>query len=381
MSDTRIGRAAGAFPVPTIALAVVTLIGLALRTHGIGLDLWIDEIATLDNLRTATVAQLLTSYTSANNHILNSVLVSASIAAFGEHEWSVRLPSMLFGVASVPVMYWIAGLCGLSFRASAGAALILAVSYHHIWFSQNARGYTAYVFLSLLATGALMRLLQSPRLRWQATFTGASAFNFLALLPSVCVFGAQVIAAVTSLSLAARRGEAVKERAIGVTAALVASAGIGALIFAPVLVEMFAVLNRDAPAQVTAYQFWSIAFFREILLGLLPGFTPVWLVPLALVAAVCAWALVVLFRRAPVITGALVGTHILFAIVTTVLGWPIYPRMFTLGLPLAILIVLAGADAIDARATRGAHRVAVPVVTATVRGGELTIWAPAAAAR
>lgn len=377
MSRARVEHPSRDFPAPMLALLLATLAGLALRTIGIGLDLWIDEIATLDNLRTATVSQLVTSFTSANNHVLNSLLVSASIAVFGEHEWSVRLPAMLFGVASIPLLYRVAGLSGLSTRAMIGAALILAVSYHHIWFSQNARGYTAYIFFSLLGTVALVRLLESPSRRWQAIFVAASAFNFLALLPSVCVFGAQAIAAVTSLFLAARRGEAVKERAVGVTVALAATVAIGALIFAPVLVEMITALARDAPAQVTAYQFWSIAFFQEVLLGLLAGFTPVWLVPLALVAAGGAWGLFVLARRAPVITGVLVGAHILFVGLTTVLGWPIYPRLFALVLPLAILVALAAADAIDMKVARWPLRVAVPLMAGLLVIGSLAMIARA----
>ena len=377
MSRAQVEHVSRIFPAPMLVLLLVTLAGLVLRAIGIGLDLWIDEIATLDHLRNATVSRLMTSFTSANNHVLNSVLVSASIAVFGEHEWSVRLPAMLFGVASIPILYRVAGLARLSGGAMTGAALMLAVSYHHIWFSQNARGYTAYVFFSLLGTVALVQLLESPRRRWQATFVAASAFNFLALLPSVCVFGAQVIAAVTSLSLGARRGEAVKDRAFGVMIALGAAAALGALIFAPVLVEMLAVLTRDAPAQVTAYQFWSIAFFREILLGLLAGFAPVWLAPLALVAAGGTWGLIILARRAPVITAVLVGAHILFVGVTTVLGWPIYPRLFALGLPLAILIVLAAADAIDMKTTRMSLRIAVPLMVAPLVIGSLAMIARA----
>ncbi|MHC4898616.1 MAG: glycosyltransferase family 39 protein [Planctomycetota bacterium] len=372
MFRTHVARL-GSLPRSAMVLACITLVGLVLRTNGIGLDLWIDEIATLDKVRTATLTQMLTSYTSANDHILNSALVSASIALFGEDEWSVRLPAMLFGVASIPIVCWIASLSGLSRRASVCAALILAVSYHHIWFSQNARGYTAYLFFSLLGTGALVRLLEAPRRRWQAIFIAASIFNFLALLPSACVFGAQVLSAVTFLWFSARRGEEVKKRAVGVLIALAATAVVGTLVFGPFLAEMFAVLDRDAPAQVTAFRFFSIAFFREILRGLLPGSPSIWLVALAIIAAGGAWGLFGLLRRAPVITGVLVGTHILLVVLTTVLGWPIYPRLFVLGLPLAILVVLAVADAIDTKVTRKPLRVVVPVLTALLIMGCLAM--------
>ena len=371
----RLARAFGMISNPMSVLLVVTAAGLALRTGGIGLDLWIDEIATLEYLKSNSIWTLLTSYASANNHVLNSILVSASIATFGEQEWPVRLPAMLFGVAAIPVMYWVARLSGLSTRASIGAALILAVSYHHIWFSQNARGYTAYIFFSLLGTGALVRLLESPRRVWQATFVGASAINFLALLPSVCVFGAQVLVAVAYLWLKARRDDAAKKRAPRIIMALAIAAGIGAIIFSPIHVEMLTVLTRDAPAQVTAFRFWSIVFWKEIFLGFLPSLTPVWLAALAVAVAGSAWGFMVLLRQAPVVTGVLIGAHVLFIALTTVLGWPVYPRLFALGLPLAILIVVAAADAIDTKAARKLPRIAVPLVVALLVASSLLMVA------
>jgi hypothetical protein len=158
-----------------------------------------------------------------------------------------------------------------------------------------------------------------------------------------------------------------------VALALAAAAAIAALIFAPVLVEMLTVLARDAPAQVTAYRLWSIAFVRETVLGLLGGLAPVWLAPLGLLAAGGAWGLVILARQAPVITGVLVGTHVLLAGAITVLGWPIYPRLFALGLPLAILIVLAAADAIDTRTARWSLRCVLPLTIALAVIGSLAL--------
>jgi hypothetical protein len=41
----------------------------------------------------------------------------------------------------------------------------LEVSYHHVWFSQNARGYTGLLFFGLLATWLLVRALRQPTAR------------------------------------------------------------------------------------------------------------------------------------------------------------------------------------------------------------------------
>ena len=146
-------------------LLLVTAVGIALRVAGLGQDLWIDELATLDDLRAMSPGDLVSSYTSANQHVLNSLLVWASIRIFGEAEWSVRLPALLFGVATIPAMYWLGRLARLGRGAALGGSALLALSYHHIWFSQNARGYTGYILFSLLATGALVRLLASRSAR------------------------------------------------------------------------------------------------------------------------------------------------------------------------------------------------------------------------
>src|SRR5262245_41137163 len=45
------------------------------------------------------------------------------------------------------------------------AALLMAVSYHHVWFSQNARGYTELMFWSLIGTGLFIEGMAQPSRR------------------------------------------------------------------------------------------------------------------------------------------------------------------------------------------------------------------------
>jgi hypothetical protein len=71
-------------------------------------------------------------------------------------------------------------------RLEAGAAAtILAVSYHHIWFSQNARAYTALLVCVLLSTHALVRWLDTRRgslLAWYAAVTAVGAYAHLTMV-------------------------------------------------------------------------------------------------------------------------------------------------------------------------------------------------------
>jgi 4-amino-4-deoxy-L-arabinose transferase-like glycosyltransferase len=161
-------------------LAAIIALAAVLRCISLGSDLWIDEITTIVDYRNMPTMQVIGSYLRSNNHLLNTLLMKAAIAVFGEHEWSARLPAMLFGVATIPVIYWVARLA-MSRLASLGAALLLALSYHHIFFSQNARGYTAYLFFALLSTGALARGLQRDEMRQWALYVVSVVLGFASL--------------------------------------------------------------------------------------------------------------------------------------------------------------------------------------------------------
>ena len=123
-------------------LVAITLLALSVRLLHLDADFWLDEIrATLDANEMSTL-QVVASYLRSNVHLLNTMLMKLAIVSFGETEWAIRLPAVIFGTATIWAIS-LASRLALSRGASLGAALLLAVSYHHIFFSQNARGYTA----------------------------------------------------------------------------------------------------------------------------------------------------------------------------------------------------------------------------------------------
>jgi len=142
-------------------LVLCTLLAALLRVIGLNSQLWCDEIVTLVNSIRVPTWTLLTSYFYDNQHTFYALLAQASVAVFGEHPWTVRLPAMILGTASIPALYFLGRELTDRFEALAAAGL-LAVSYHHIWFSQNARGYTALMLATLLATLCLVRGLKQP---------------------------------------------------------------------------------------------------------------------------------------------------------------------------------------------------------------------------
>jgi 4-amino-4-deoxy-L-arabinose transferase-like glycosyltransferase len=147
---------------PWKMLIALTLAAAVLRTIALDSGLWYDEIRTLVESVRSPVLAIVTVFPGDNQHTLFSILAHLSISAFGEHAWSLRLPSMLCGVATVPMLY----LFAREFTRRSEAmlsALLLAVAYHHIWFSQSARGYAILTLLTLLSSWLLLRGLRRKR--------------------------------------------------------------------------------------------------------------------------------------------------------------------------------------------------------------------------
>jgi mannosyltransferase len=143
-------------------LAAVLCGALVLRLYRLDTELWIDEILLRTRYAPLEIRQLLSTYDSQNHQPLYSLLARASFVMTGGADWSLRLPAVLFGVGSLWAL-WRFGRQVTSDTESLLAVLVLSVSYHHIWFSQNARGYTATMFFALVTTGLFLRLCAGER--------------------------------------------------------------------------------------------------------------------------------------------------------------------------------------------------------------------------
>jgi heme/copper-type cytochrome/quinol oxidase subunit 4 len=133
-----------------IALAGVLLVATAARFYRLDTSLWYDEIGTLLNFVRLPTRELIQSLKS-NNHMFYSLQAQASIALFSESAWSLRLPAVLFGLASL-VAVWALARRAVGRTEALVVAFLLAISYDHVWFSQNARGYTGLLFWTTWTT-------------------------------------------------------------------------------------------------------------------------------------------------------------------------------------------------------------------------------------
>ncbi len=316
------------------AIGALTMLAAALRVVRLESGLWYDEIVTLIEFVRPPLAQIVNAFPDSNNHPLYSVLAHVSIALFGEHAWSLRLPAMVFGVASVPMLYWLGTEVTTRVEAVSAAAL-LAVSYHGIWFSQNARGYTALLFWTLLATLTIIRLWRVPGPRLAAAYGIVAALGVYTHLTMALVIAAHAIVwLLRRPEPASSAGGHFKYFSL----ALVIAGGLSAVLYVPMLGQVLQYLGRPAPAATAvATPTWAVA---EALKGLRVGLGTVGVLAAAGLALVGLGSFarqnrttVLLFVTPGVVT--LAGVMLMRA--------PIRPRFFFSFLGFALLLLVRGA--------------------------------------
>ena len=137
-----------------IALAL-TLLAFITRIYGLGTwDIILDEYFTVTDAANRTMTLINPAY---------YWLVLGSFKLFGVTEWSVRFPSMVLGVISVPV-FFITWRNILGRHAALIGSVLIIFSSWHLWHSQYARFYTGvFLFASLAYTFYYSAILSGRR--------------------------------------------------------------------------------------------------------------------------------------------------------------------------------------------------------------------------
>lgn len=335
-------------------LAGITVLALVLRVYRISSDLWLDEISAIVGFGRSPVLEILTVFSRSGNHLLNTLLIKACVALFGEREWAVRLPAMVFGVATVPALYWTARLA-LPRRASLATALLLAVSYHHIFFSQSARGYASYMFFSVVSTGMFVRALDTDTPRAWGAYIVLATLNVASLILSAFVLaGHFLVGSATDVERARGGGDgwAHARRLVGV---FVIVGLLGLTIYAVVLPQAFAGLTTPYKTQASGYSPVSSEFAADAVRGVLAGFGPLLLIGAIPFLAVGALGFVVLLRRRWTLAAALVSPLALTFAAFVLVHMTLRPRFYLLALPVAMLCVVVGVWALSSMLTQRLH--------------------------
>ncbi len=165
----------------------------ALVIRLVGLDrqsLWLDEAAIYNQISADSVGAVVRAV---EGHIgpFYHVLLYGFCGLAGTSEWALRFPSALFGALCVGMLFFFA--LRLFDRPTArAAALLLAVSPLHIWYSQEARMYALWVLLGVASAHAFWVAVQSNRRRdWalMAVLAGAALWTYLNSVFLFAAFG------------------------------------------------------------------------------------------------------------------------------------------------------------------------------------------------
>jgi 4-amino-4-deoxy-L-arabinose transferase-like glycosyltransferase len=351
-------------------LAAVTTLALGLRLFRVDSDLWLDEISPLFFYGHLNPLEVIATYLRSNNHLLNTLLVNLCVSLFGEDEWVVRLPAVLVGTATVPALYWV-GRLALTPSAALGAALLLAVSYHHIFFSQNARGYAGYMLFAIIGARWLAHGLASDRNRDWALYVASLFLGFAMHLLTAFVAAGGVLTGLLAIAAVRRRNASpwplLRRLAVvfGVAALLVFH------LYAAVIPQAYVVAGATYASPTTGFRPLSGEFVQELLRGISEGFGPGLVLGALPFLALGGAGIAVLGRRHWVLVAALGLPLAVTAAVLAARGFTFSPRFFLLGLPLAMLGAVRGLWTIGehiaargAMSTRSAERLAGVAVLA-----------------
>jgi 4-amino-4-deoxy-L-arabinose transferase-like glycosyltransferase len=331
-------RIDGVTPTAWSWLLALSALALVLRVIALDAPIWIDEVFSLLDTFRMPLGELVTTYRTDNQHPLYAFAARISLVVFGESAWSIRLPAVLFGVASVPALYLL-GKEAAGEREGWMAAALLTVSYHHVWFSQNARGYTALAFFSIVGTYALLRGLRSGHRGWfvgYAVIAGLGAYTHLTM-----VFLAVAQAIVCAVTLW-RPPTGWKVRWPNLVIAFVGGAAATLTLYAPVLGQVIAYFT-DSPSGMVGVstRVWALVeTLRQLEIGFGAG------IGAGLGAAV---ALACLFggawrfaRRAPVAFALFAFPGVVVVIGAALARGTMYPRFFFFMAGFALLFLIEG---------------------------------------
>ena len=332
-------------------LGGLTVLAILLRIPNLNSSLWLDEVLTMSRFAKPPFSYILSSFPDQNQHMLYSVMAHASLRLFGEQAWSIRLPSVLFGAGSLAALFLL-GRKVLGVAEALLACALMTVSYHHIWFSQNARGYMGLLFFTLLATWLWLEAMDRDQPRLWAGYTTSVALGLWIHMTMVFVLAVHAliffIVWFRSGKDIARMGRAV--------AAFVLCGTVTLQLYALSLPEFLRTgLSEVSPPSEWINPLWVVA---ESLRSLRVGFAGTAVVVCGGVLVAVGWLDIA--RRSPAAAWAMILPALIGGGSMLALGHNLWPRFFFFSMGFGLLIVIRGATRVP-EIVLGLLRVAAPL--------------------
>lgn len=148
-----------------ILFIAILLLGLFLRIYHLDEEsLWVDEAYTLQHAQAESLTEMLQGIIQTEGappgHYL---LLYYGIKIFADSEFSLRFPSMIFGLLSIVLLYKLGTLL-FNRNIALMASLFLSTSMLQILYSQEARIYSLFGFLALLTAYLFFLIIEKEKI-------------------------------------------------------------------------------------------------------------------------------------------------------------------------------------------------------------------------
>ncbi len=340
----------------TWPLVAILAVGLLARLIALDTSLWGDEVETLVRYVRLSPGEIVSTYHTQNQQFLYSLLAKASTAVFGESAWALRLPAALLGVGSLYALVSLARAVGVVTEGLWAAAL-LAVSYHHVWFSQNARGYTGLLLAALVSTELLVRASRASRPALWRAYGLSCALGAWIHMNMIFVVAGQ-LAAWLALH-GRRRGAPLSDALSGFVLAGLSALALVAIalpqILGPALADRSEVSEWKNPL-------WTLS-------EMAPGEAAWGMAAAGVAVAWMAWGAWDWLRSAPLPPTAFAAAIAAGLGVNMLLGHPIWPRFFFFAIGFAALAFVRGMRLL----TSGSPRLFAPAMVVVLAASVATL--------
>jgi len=174
-----------------MTLPIIIIAGAILRLISLDQSFWLDEAVQVWAGQNFSLTRLITQYMPGDfNPPLYHLISHFWISIFGQGEVVNRLPSLLFGLGSILLIYRVARkIAPKNEKFALLSALLLATSPLHIYYSQENRMYMLASLAVLLALDGFLSLRHRPNSKKIAYFSlglilvGMSHFLTLFVIP------------------------------------------------------------------------------------------------------------------------------------------------------------------------------------------------------
>lgn len=144
-----------------VVVPLLAVLAVVLRLPNLGESVWFDEVWYSASRARSSLSDVWSDFLLQPPAPLYGVVMYFWVRVFGDSEVAVRIPSLVFGIASIGLTYRIAGTYGSPW-VGLGAAAFLCVSPVHVWYSQEATPYAMTLFFLLASVLAWLRLREDP---------------------------------------------------------------------------------------------------------------------------------------------------------------------------------------------------------------------------